>query len=956
MKQQKWHPSCKLALVILLAVGKMLASNQLSVLAQVVRDDTLGAESSTLSPASINGVPSVAIQGGATRGSNLFHSFQEFNVEAGRGVYFDNPTGIENILSRVTGNNSSKIFGKLGVLGDANLFLINPNGIIFGSEASLDLRGSFVATTASEMVFDNGYKFSTIDPQAPPLLTVNIPNGLRFRDNPGTITVQGIGHDLSFNNSFATVRTDVPGLSVQPNQTLALIGGDVLLEGGNLRAESGRIVLGSVRSPSQVNFTPTNNGFALNYSTVPNFGDISLFKKASVDVSGNRGGEVQVQAKKLSLRDGSAILSITQASEKGGNFIINASESVELIGESPDRKYVSSIDNETQGSGAGGDININTGKLIATDGAYVSTYSYSGGKGGNLNLTATDSVDLVGVGFFFSSGLYAGTDSNENAGALTINTGNLFLRERATINTSTFGAGNAGALTINTRNLLLQKKATIYSRTFGAGNGGNITINTQKLISQDGSVIASSTFNTGKAGDLTVRASELVELSGDTPVTPNDSVSASPGGLLAQADFGSQQPARGGTLTVETKRLSISNGSKVQAATFGNADAGSLIIRASDIDIFNTPDSNNYFTTGIFAGVQIDPRNTELSRGAGGSLTIETDRLKIKNGGRVDTSTFGIGNAGDLKIRASDSIEVTGVDQKGLRSLITAFVAPEAVGRGGNLRIDAKKLNVRNGAGVNVSAEGSGGAGNLEITAKAILLENRGTISADTTGAQGNILINSGDLVLRRNSSISTNATGTATGGNITINTDNLVAFPNENSDITANSFGGRGGAINITAQGIFGLEVRNQLTPKSDITAFSQLSPALNGEITLNLPIVDPAQGLLELPQTVIDPAALIAQNPCARGEGSNFVVTGRGGLPSHPAQTFSGEAVEVNLIEPVLSNHLGQKVPTNQSGSQTSQTILPAQGWVMDNAGQVLLTAYNPTRDLLSRSCPAR
>ena len=144
-------------LVSCIAISTVIISSKNCALAQVTSDSTLGIESSVITPnIVINGVPSNQIDGGAIRGTNLFHSFQEFNVGEGQGVYFTNPTGVQNILSRVTGSNPSQIFGKLGVVeGNANLFLINPNGIIFGSKASLDLRSSFVATTANSIQFED---------------------------------------------------------------------------------------------------------------------------------------------------------------------------------------------------------------------------------------------------------------------------------------------------------------------------------------------------------------------------------------------------------------------------------------------------------------------------------------------------------------------------------------------------------------------------------------------------------------------------------------------------------------------------------------------------------------------------------------------------------------------------------------------------------------------------------
>ncbi|TAG93502.1 MAG: filamentous hemagglutinin N-terminal domain-containing protein, partial [Oscillatoriales cyanobacterium] len=166
-----------------------------ATIAQIIPDRTLATENSRTVSDSINNLPSDRIEGGASRGSSLFHSFREFNVGEGRGAYFANPNGIANIFTRVTGSNSSNILGTLGVQGNANLFLLNPKGIIFGPNARLDLRGSFIGSTADSIVFNNGFEFSSANPSAVPLLAINIPVGLRFRDNPGTIvnTSQAIG-------------------------------------------------------------------------------------------------------------------------------------------------------------------------------------------------------------------------------------------------------------------------------------------------------------------------------------------------------------------------------------------------------------------------------------------------------------------------------------------------------------------------------------------------------------------------------------------------------------------------------------------------------------------------------------------------------------------------------------------------------------------------------------------
>jgi len=251
----QWQIGGCVAIVGTLGVG---VSDRVN--AQIVPDNTLGVEGSVVTPDVINGIPSDQIDGGAIRGANLFHSFLEFNVGEGRGAYFTNPVGIENILSRVTGANRSEILGRLGVLDAANLFLINPNGIVFGENASLDVQGSFVATTANAVKLGDAGLFSASQPTTSNLLTVS-PSALWFnavaaqpivnRSQPPSLIDQPNSAGLP------------PGLQVRTGRTLALVGGDVLLEGGRLTAVQGRIELGSVAGVGQVSLTSSGNSFVL---------------------------------------------------------------------------------------------------------------------------------------------------------------------------------------------------------------------------------------------------------------------------------------------------------------------------------------------------------------------------------------------------------------------------------------------------------------------------------------------------------------------------------------------------------------------------------------------------------------------------------------------------------------------------------------------------------------------
>ncbi|NEP54150.1 MAG: filamentous hemagglutinin N-terminal domain-containing protein [Moorea sp. SIO3C2] len=200
----QWLPCALLTLISPLvtaasAVSPDSLAGQAVQVAQILPDETLGEQPSTV----VNTGDQIRIEGGTSQGGNLFHSFTDFNVNGGEQVYFANPDAIETILSRVTGNNLSLIDGLLGVDGTANLFLLNPNGIAFGPNAQLDIRGSFTASTAEAIVFADNSTFSAVTPSS--LLTMSVPLGVQFSEQPdiqprAMITNQGrlkTGQDLT---------------------------------------------------------------------------------------------------------------------------------------------------------------------------------------------------------------------------------------------------------------------------------------------------------------------------------------------------------------------------------------------------------------------------------------------------------------------------------------------------------------------------------------------------------------------------------------------------------------------------------------------------------------------------------------------------------------------------------------------------------------------------------------
>jgi filamentous hemagglutinin family protein len=633
-------------------------------LAQIAPDATLGAESSTVTP--IDQLRE-RIDGGAMRGANLFHSFREFNIGEGRAVYFSNPSQIQNILTRVTGSNPSNIFGTLGVSGNANLFLINPNGIIFGRDAQLDLRGSFIASAASSIKFAGGAQFSATNPAAPPLLTVSVPVGLQFGANPGNIRVLGPGLILPAGDDLLIPENDKrfqqnflespAGLRVGEGRTLALTGGDVLLEGGFLKAPAGRIELGSVRGEGLVSLTPTDKGFALGYEGVPNFGEIQLAGAAGVSTGGEGGGDIQVRAGRLTLTDGSEIIADTLGSKPGGTLTVTASESVELENTSPDEKFPSALRAQTFGTGNAGSITVKTGRLTVRNGGLIGASTNSLGHGGTVTVEASESVEVFGISAKRQapSLLGAATYGAGNAGSVTIQTGWLSLRDGAGVGAATNNSGNAGTVTVKARESVeVLGKSILAAFTEATGNAGSITIQTGRLSVRDGGQVTAASFtSSGNGGTLEIRASESVEVSGTAP----DGQSS--GAVALTAGTG-----KGGSVTIQTGRLSVRDGALVSVTGLASGTPGNLHVTARDIRLDSRGTLSAATETSTGGNITLQAQNIQLRHNseisaAGsktgnitleGNIAINADTLVLLEGSRLITSASDPGGGSNIKI------------------------------------------------------------------------------------------------------------------------------------------------------------------------------------------------------------------------------------------------------------------------------------------------------------------
>ncbi len=702
------------------------------------------------------------IEKGDRLGDNLFHSFDEFSVPTGGEAAFNNASDIANIFSRVTGSNISNIDGVISANGTANLFLINPNGIIFGENARLNLGGSFFASTADSLLFEGNREFSASNPQAPPLLEVSIPIGLNFRDNPGNIV----------NRSFARNSTgDFAGLEVLPGKNLTLAGGNISFEAGNTTARGGRIELGGISAAGIVGI---NEDGSLNFPEDVERADINLSNFADVNVSGTGEGSITINARNLNLEAGEFGRSLirggisadsTSANAQAEDITINATDNVTVDD--------SLITNQVSSGAVGnaGDVTIDTDSLSLTNGGQVAANTFGRGNAGLVEISANDTIIIDGED---SDGIPSGVTSAValeealgNAGGVTITTSSLNLTNGGRVDASTLGQGNAGSVNITASDTItidgedlggILSGATSAVASEAVGNAGGVTITTGSLTLTNGGRIVAGTSGEGNGGSVNITAS-------DTIIFDGEGLSGSNSGATSAVVSGAEGDA--GDVTITTGSLSLTNGGRVDASTGGQGNAGSVNITASDTITFDGEDLDGA-PSGAVSQVKSE------AEGDAGGVTIATGSLTLTNGGFVSASTSSRGNAGSVEITASD-ITIDGKTSKGVPSETSSAVNREAEGNAGGVTIDTGSLSLTNGGRVIADTFGRGNAGSVQITA------------SDTITIDGKF--SSGD---KSNVSSSLNSKAEGNAGGVTINTSSLSLT---NGGVVTASTSGRGNA-----------------------------------------------------------------------------------------------------------------------------------------------------------------
>ncbi len=797
-----------------LAVSQTFASSDCAF-AQITPDGTLP-NNSRITPSGNSSI----IEGGTSAGSNLFHSFEQFSVPTGSTAHFNNALDIQNIISRVTGKSISDIDGLIQANGTANLFLINPNGIVFGKNASLNIGGSFVATTANAIGFGNQGFFSATNPNTPELLTVN-PSAFLF-NQMSAASIQ--------NNSVAPAGLDPTGaktygLRVPNGRSLLLIGGNINMDNGKLRAFGGRVELGGLAGSGTVGLNGNDNNLSLSFPDGISPSDVKLTNGAGVEVRADNGGTIAINARNLEILRGSALLAgiaqeLGSSDSKAGNIEINALQAVDF----KDGSLIFNV--LTPGAtGQAGDVNITTGSFVS-DNSQLYTLTNGKGNAGNVTINARDSVSFISPENSGFNGILSSVRPGAfgNAGSIKITTGSLSVRNSSLLVASTNGVGNAGDVTINALDTVLFDGVGNPSFSSGAvigvgpgatGNGGSINITTGSFVARNGALVGGDTSGSGDAGSVTINARDTVLFDG---VGSNGFSS----GVVSRVK--PEAIGKEGSINITAGSLFVRNGAQLDTSTFVQfGNAGKITITARDNVLFDGVGSNTNNTSSSQAISRVNGVT-----GNGGSINITTGSLTVSNGGLLSVGNNGQGNAGSVTINARDNVLFDGVrSSNSFSSGISSSKESEGTGSAGSINITTGSLFVRNGAELIASTGGQGNAGSVTINARdTVSFDGVGSngfpsgafsqVGARATGKGGDINITTGSLSLTNGAQIGVDIRGqNNASSNVTINARDTVLFDGVGSNslpsgvLNILGYGaiGKGGDTNITTGSLF---VRN--------------------------------------------------------------------------------------------------------------------------------------------------
>ena len=675
--------------------GLLLAGAVTTGSAQIILDGKFGSSGALTGP-NYNITEGL----GRTRGNNLFHSFTRFDLNAGDTATFSGSANIQNILARVTGGSASSINGTVrSDIAGANLFLINPNGVIFGPNAVVDVSGSFAASTANYLKLADGARFvASLDANDSGLSTAPVSAFGFLGNNPGTISIQQ------------------STLAVQEGKTISLIGGDLAMDGGFVQAPGGQINLASVQSPGEVPVDPATPSLPDFNAAFPQQGQVTLQNGARLDASGNGGGRIVIRGGQL-LVDNSKIEANTTGTGEGQGIDIAVVNNLNLL----NGGQINSI--STLGLGAGGNITVNAQSLRVDGGGLVdenfvpqtqiSTSTgdlFSGGgpaKGGDIVLQV-GRLEVANSAQISSASFGAGDAGRIDINALSIRLDAL-LTTVAQISANTQqieGGGNAGDISIRTGSLEMHNGATLFAASFGDGQAGRVDINASSIHLNSGSIITAATFGAGNGGNVQITTGTL-RIDGTDRLTGGPDFLTGIQAVTTSLD----SPAPGGNIQITANSIELDHMGSLFTTSFGIGQGGNIEINTGSLKLTK--------------GSSI--RAEGLDAGPAGNISVSAARNVVLRGDSAISTSAPGSSGGDITVIAGSKIQLQ-------NSRITAQAGP---GGGGNITLNAPKMIYLLHSTLSAEAEGDGG--NLRIDPVFFVLNDSSLISRSSTANGGKI-------------------------------------------------------------------------------------------------------------------------------------------------------------------------------------------------------------------------
>src|SRR6266446_5132796 len=693
-------------------------------------------------------------------GGNLFQSFRQFDLTSTQSATFTGPANVQNILSRVTSGSPSSIDGTVNSqIQGANLFFLNPAGVMFGPHAQLDVSGSVAISTANYVKMVDGGRFNANLGGQDSLTSAPVSAFGFLNDAPTPVAIAG-------KNSFAFFHI-IPGpafVTLSAEKSLSIVSGNIDINGSYINGAGSGVNLISVKSAGEAQLDITNLNGAINVVQFSMMGDIRLTGFSLIDTSGPGGGPVSVYAGNI-LLDHSVLSSNTFGPVPGGGINIVASGNLEV---NSDNFFPFNISTRTIGLGKAGDINASAESITLRSGKMRSDTSgteLNSGDGGDINLRAA--VVALDNGAVIS----AATRGQGNGGNVAIAVDTLQVDNSfKALDTSTNGSGNSGDITVTARSITLDS-AGFVAETLAAGNGGTISVTANTLTltgtaRETQTSFNADTFGRGIGGNINVTAASLI-LDGGAFMTDNFGV------------------GHGGSINVTAESVSLDNNAAISAASDGSGDGGTVNMMTNVLQLDSAVISTTAFSTG-----------------AGGSVNVTAGKLEVTDRGKIASSTNASGNAGDVRVNATSMI----VDGTGGKLGETGIFAasrqgsPGSAGKGGSVVVSGNQLLLENGGAISASSSNAAPAGSVQLTLGTLTVESDSSISSANRGtgpAGGVIVCTSGPVTLKHHGKISTSS-NRAKGGDIRLSSNGIVKLKSQSS-ITA-SAGTDGGNITITA------------------------------------------------------------------------------------------------------------------------------------------------------------